>query len=99
VKVSHLQVLGKDCPDVPLEAANPDLVIVLGGDGTFLRVARMFVMQQVPLVGVNTGTLGFLTHIEANRLQFYLELLLAGEYTLEARMMLSIKRSEERGVL
>jgi NAD+ kinase len=95
VHVSHLQVLGKDCPEVPHEAANPDLVIVIGGDGTFLRAARKFVMQQVPLVGINTGTLGFLTHIEADRLSFYLDLLMRGDYALEPRMMLSIKSSGE----
>lgn len=94
VHVSHLQVMGKDCPNVPQEAANPDLVIVIGGDGTFLRAARKFVLQQVPLVGINTGALGFLTHIEADRLQFYLELLIEGKYALEPRMMLSIKNVE-----
>jgi len=91
IRVSFLQVLGKNCPDVPPEAANPDLVIVLGGDGTLLRAARCFVMQQVPLVGVNTGALGFLAHIEANRLPFYLDLLLNGKYTLDERVMLSIR--------
>lgn len=91
VKVSHLTVDGKECPDVPEEAARPDLVVVLGGDGTFLRAARRFVMHQVPLVGVNTGTLGFLTHIDPQRLEEYLALLVAGQYTLEPRMMLSLK--------
>jgi NAD+ kinase len=91
VRVSLLQVLGKSCPEVPPEAAQPDLVIVLGGDGTFLRAARKFVLQQVPLVGVNTGALGFLTHIEANRLPFYLDLLLKGQYILDDRIMLSIQ--------
>jgi len=91
VQVSFLQVLGKSCPDVPPEAANPDLVVVLGGDGTFLRAARRFVSQQVPLVGVNTGTLGFLAHIDANLLPEYLNLLLNGQYALEERVMLSIQ--------
>lgn len=91
VHVSHLQVLGKDCPVVPPEAAKPDLVIVLGGDGTFLRAARMFVRQGVPLVGVNTGALGFLTHIEADKIRYYLDLLIQGKYSLQPRMMLSIQ--------
>lgn len=91
VHVSHLQVLGKDCPVVPAEASKPDLVIVLGGDGTFLRAARMFVRQGVPLVGVNTGALGFLTHIEADKIRFYLDLLIQGKYRLQPRMMLSIQ--------
>lgn len=91
VRVSLLQVLGKNCPEVTPEAAQPDLVIVLGGDGTFLRAARKFAMQRVPLVGVNTGALGFLTHIEANHLPVYLDLLLNGKYILDGRLMLSVK--------
>ncbi|MCA9788828.1 MAG: NAD(+)/NADH kinase, partial [Cyanobacteria bacterium HKST-UBA05] len=47
----------------------PDLVLVLGGDGTFLRAVRMFADDQVPLVGINTGHLGFLTRIEADGLE------------------------------
>lgn len=94
VKVSHLQVHGKDCPEVPEEASRPDLVLVLGGDGTFLRVARKFVHSQVPLVGANTGHLGFLTHIDVNRLQEFLQLLVEGKYTIESRMMLSIQNNE-----
>lgn len=102
VRVSHLRVAGKECPTVPPDAAAPDLVVVLGGDGTFLRTARSFVRRQVPLVGVNTGTLGFLTHIDVQRLSEYLERLLAGQYTLEDRVMLSLRNgwrpSAEDGV-
>lgn len=94
VRVSHLQVAGKECPDVPPEASKPDLVVVLGGDGTFLRVARRFVLQGVPLVGVNTGTLGFLTHIDVAHLNEYLNLVLQGDYTLENRMMLAVDHAD-----
>lgn len=96
VQVSLLKVEGKDCPTVPREAEKPDIVIVLGGDGTFLRAARQFVAQHVPLVGVNTGTLGFLTHVDVHKLHEYLNLLLQGQYALEERTMLSI-RSQENG--
>lgn len=96
VQVHHLKVRGKESPEVPEEAASPDMAIVLGGDGSFLRAARKFVMQRVPLVGVNTGTLGFLTHIEADRLQSCLEYLLAGQYSLESRIMLCIKNFNRR---
>lgn len=89
IRVSHLPVSGKDCPVVPEEAMKPDLVIVLGGDGTFLRAARQFVLHQVPLVGVNTGTLGFLTHIDVSRLTESLELLRTGQYVIEDRVMLA----------
>src|SRR4051812_11593476 len=78
IKVSHLRVSGKFSPEVPKEASKPDLVIVLGGDGTFLRTARRFVRNRVPLVGVNTGTLGFLTYIDVKYLHQYLDRLRLG---------------------
>lgn len=90
VAVSHLRVSGKDCPEVPESAAEPDLVIVLGGDGTFLRTARRFVHRQVPLVGVNTGTLGFLTYIDVRHLSEHLDRLRTGRFDLEDRLMLSL---------
>jgi NAD+ kinase len=88
IQVFHLKVSGKIAPEVPPEAAHPDLVIVLGGDGTFLRTARCFVRNHVPLVGVNTGTLGFLTYINVNALDDYLDRLRLGDYTLDERVML-----------
>lgn len=91
VAVSLITVQGKEYPVVPVDAIKPDLVIVLGGDGTFLRAASQFVAQQVPLVGVNTGTLGFLTHIDVQKLDEYLNLLIQGRYKLEQRTMLSIQ--------
>jgi NAD+ kinase len=89
IRVSHIQVAGKLLPAVPEEAANPDLVIVLGGDGTFLRTMRCFVQNRVPLVGVNTGTLGFLTYIDVQSLADYLERLRLGAYQLDDRVMLA----------
>jgi len=100
VEVSLVTVEEKDFPEIPRSEAlqRPDLVIVLGGDGTFLRTARQFIYQQVPLVGVNTGKLGFLTHIDVQRLQEYLLCLLEGRYSLEHRTMLQIDGLDrERG--
>jgi NAD+ kinase len=93
VKVFVTTVESKDCPIIPAEAENPDLVIVLGGDGTFLRASRCFVHQQVPLVGVNTGTLGFLTRIEADKVSVYLKSLIQGDYGIEERMMLAVQNA------
>jgi NAD+ kinase len=66
------------------------LVIVVGGDGTFLRAVRCFARLQVPLVGVNAGHLGFLTRIEATRIEPCLEAIMTGQVQLEQRMMLAI---------
>src|ERR1035437_8825765 len=56
---------------------------VLGGDGTFLRAARMVVDMDVPLLGVNLGKVGFLSKVETDGMEDVLCRLIAGEYKLE----------------
>ncbi len=65
-----------------------DLAIVIGGDGTMLNVARQLAWQQIPLVGVNQGRLGFMTDINKNTMIEALNALLAGLFTLEKRLLL-----------
>lgn len=65
-----------------------DCVIVLGGDGTLLQTARELADPGVPVLGVNFGQLGFLTEIEIGEIIPALEKLLAGEYSIDERMML-----------
>ncbi len=93
IGVFVIPVYSKDCPIAPPDMPFPDLVIVLGGDGTFLRAADCFAAQGVPMVGVNTGTLGFLTRIAADKMLGYFEWLVAGEYSFENRMMLTVSHS------
>lgn len=57
-----------------------DVVIVLGGDGTFLSAARWVMPYQVPLIGVNLGHLGFLTQVSAQKMLAELTPMLAGQY-------------------
>ncbi|HNX28315.1 MAG TPA: NAD(+)/NADH kinase [Syntrophomonadaceae bacterium] len=64
-----------------------DLIIVLGGDGTILRASRQYALKQTPVLGINMGTVGFLSHIEAAELNGYLEALINGKYTLDKRMI------------
>jgi NAD+ kinase len=66
-----------------------DLVIVLGGDGTLLSVARN-VQPEVPVLGVNLGNLGFLTEIRRNELYPALMSVLKGHYDLEVRTLLDV---------
>ncbi|RBP46650.1 NAD(+)/NADH kinase [Garciella nitratireducens] len=65
-----------------------DFIIVLGGDGTLLGVARKVAWYETPILGVNLGRLGFLTEVELGDLYIALEKIFAGEYTIEKRMML-----------
>ena len=64
-------------------------MIVLGGDGTMLKAARETAAIGVPLLGVNLGTVGYLTEVEVSALEDALERLVRGDYTIEQRMMLS----------
>ena len=65
-----------------------DLVIVLGGDGTLISVARLIGEREIPIVGVNLGRLGFLTEITRDELPEMLERLIADDYQVSDRMML-----------
>ncbi|MGI8575948.1 MAG: NAD(+)/NADH kinase [Egibacteraceae bacterium] len=67
-----------------------DVVIVMGGDGTFLRAAFLTRDRKVPLAGVNLGRLGFLSEIEAADLPTAVDELLAGAYEIEERMTLAV---------
>ncbi|MCD6187042.1 MAG: NAD(+)/NADH kinase [Desulfuromusa sp.] len=65
-----------------------DLIIVLGGDGTLISVARLIGDRNVPIVGVNLGRLGFLTEVTRDELPEMLERLISGNYQVSDRMML-----------
>lgn len=65
-----------------------DCVLVLGGDGTLLAVAREVADRKIPVLGINLGTLGFLAEVELNRMDEAIKRLLAGDYLTEERMML-----------
>jgi len=63
-------------------------VVALGGDGTLLRAAKDTAQAKIPVIGVNLGTLGYLAEVERTNLKPALDQLLAGDYTIEERMML-----------
>jgi NAD+ kinase len=78
-------------------AENTEAVIVLGGDGTFLSVARFLERRSIPIIGVNLGGLGFLTEISREQCFHDLEEILGGKYAVEERMRLrvSVQRSQK----
>lgn len=76
-------------------AKNIDLMIVLGGDGTMLSVARLLAGTEVPIVGINLGTLGFITEINRTETYDVLSRVLDNQCKIETRVMLkaTVKRS------
>ncbi len=71
------------------EKFQADMAIVLGGDGSVIQAAKQFAGKQLPVLGVNFGTLGFLTEVERPKIQKALEAVLAGRYEVEKRMALT----------
>lgn len=65
-----------------------DLLVVIGGDGSFLGAARTMVGGDVPVVGVNKGKLGFLTDISPDNLEMQIDAIFNGDYRIEERFLL-----------
>jgi len=74
---------------VNAEAANCDLIIVIGGDGTLLQAARLLAQHDVRLLGINLGRLGFLTDICPTEMEKYLAEILDGAFFEEYRFLIS----------
>jgi NAD+ kinase len=66
-----------------------DCILVLGGDGTLIHTATDTIDRQIPLLGVNLGTLGYLAEIDRSRIYTAMDHLIRDEYTIERRMVLS----------
>lgn len=75
-----------------------DLLVILGGDGTLLRVAAEASRYEIPVMGVNLGSLGFLTEVAVKDRLPALEKVLAGQVALEKRMMFKARISGPSGV-
>lgn len=86
------QLLGR--PDLGVAEADLarglDLVAAFGGDGTILRAVDLAAPEDVPVLGVNLGQLGYLTTVEPDGVRMALKRFLAGSYTLEERMRLQV---------
>jgi len=74
-----------------------DVILVLGGDGTFLTVAKLIDKRPVPLLGINFGTLGFLTEISIDEIDECIDRLLRGEFVVENRPVLRVKVVRRNG--
>lgn len=80
--------IGEPCGDEDDVIKRCDLVICLGGDGTFLKAARKVHGKDLPMLGINLGNLGFLTEVDRDNIDNAVEKIFNNEYEIEKRMML-----------
>lgn len=67
-----------------------DLIICVGGDGTFLNTARQAFSHKKPVLGINKGTVGFLAEVEISEIEMAIDSIVKGEYRIQSRMVLEI---------
>jgi NAD+ kinase len=87
--LDHWSAAAGDGPKLHRELPTTDVLVVLGGDGTFLRAAQAVALVDVPLLGVNLGKMGFLSKAEAHQLEPVLVQLVEGDFTVGERMALT----------
>lgn len=76
--------------DISDEIRDADFVICLGGDGTILRIARCVAEYNVPIIGINLGSVGFMAELEPDEISL-ISKVLSGNYTIESRVMLDVE--------
>jgi NAD+ kinase len=86
----------KSCSKKEL-AGKADLIVSLGGDGTLLNIAPLVERPDVPILGVNLGSLGFITEVAVDELEAVLAKTLDGDYEVENRMTLEVRVKTKRG--
>ena len=95
VDSSVSEVLGKYKEiSMPLEDMECDAILALGGDGTIIRTKDMLYEKSTPILGVNHGTIGFLTELEPSELDAALDNLIEGNYHIEKRTQLTVKNKD-----
>src|SRR5262249_44017854 len=87
---------GTVCPDAASLTREVDLLLVFGGDGTMLRVARQIAGSQTPMLGINIGGLGFLTAVSSPDLARALNQVWSGEFKFESRSLLEARAHCDR---
>jgi NAD+ kinase len=78
-------------------ASDAEMVFVLGGDGTMLSVSRLVAEKGIPILGINLGSMGFITEVNRSEIFTAVDRILAEDCTIEDRLMLSakVRRNEE----
>lgn len=83
-----LELWPDTCEPLESDGDPPDLLMTFGGDGTLLRGAQMLGRNEVPVLGINLGRVGFLTATTANNLESVLDAVVRGDYQVEQRRKL-----------
>lgn len=97
-EIYYDDILARYCPDGPrllpqgALSAGVDMLLALGGDGTLLRAARITFPRTIPILGINLGSLGFLTEITPSELSDILPRLTREEYVREKRAVLALQK-------
>ena len=75
--------------DLNREIKDADMLVCFGGDGTILHASKLATAHNLPILGINIGTMGFIAELEAGELEL-LRRLPAGDYTIEPRSMIDV---------
>jgi NAD+ kinase len=89
------QIKANICPDAVTLARSVDLLLVFGGDGTMLRVARDIAGSLTPVLGINVGGLGFLTSVPSDQLVRALKHLWRGDFSFERRALIEAEVGDD----
>jgi NAD+ kinase len=89
---------GEPFADLKTEIKDADILICFGGDGTILHASKIATARQIPVLGVNIGTMGFIAELESSELEL-LRKIPAGEYTVEPRSMIDVSVSNGKQTL
>src|SRR2546423_4959623 len=85
-QLAHLKAV--ICPDAASLTRRVDLLLVFGGDGTMLRIAREIAGSRTPILGINIGSLGFLTAVPSDELASAFKQVWNGQFKFESRVLL-----------
>ena len=80
------------------ELQNADMVVCFGGDGTILHMAKTATRRNIPVLGVNIGTMGFMAELESNELD-QLARIATNDFTVDTRMMLDVTLQRDRDIV
>ena len=93
--IDELKINGVQTIDVKEFNNLVDLIIVFGGDGTLLGAARKFINNETPILGINMGTVGFLTDVNIENFESVVKDIFDGNYILEERSLVEAKFAEQ----